>query len=110
MGMETLYRLQTPCLPFLPLFFTPLDGLPIWGQNQASRRVGDLNPCATWLIDIEKKGLLNGMLVRASLDKNTIFQTNVRSQQHLLTAIDRIGKVVQTPWHASMIFGDGEVI
>src|SRR6202012_4025809 len=84
MGMEGLDRLQSPRLAFLSLFLGPYDWLPVWRQNEPRAGVGDLDPVAAWLVDVEEKRLLDGVLVRAGLDVDAVLQKNIRRPQYIL--------------------------
>src|SRR6202522_3958134 len=54
-GMEGLNRFQPPRLSFLAVFLGPDNRLPVRRQNQPRPGIGDLDPVAAGLINIEEK-------------------------------------------------------
>src|SRR5690348_10330743 len=84
-NMERLDGLEPPGLPLLALGLGPADGLPVGRQDQARAGIGDLHTIAAGLIDVQEKGLLDGVFVRASLDFDPVLQENVGGEQHFLT-------------------------
>src|ERR1700722_12059650 len=94
-GVEGLDCLQAPGLAFLALLLGPDDRLPVRRQDQARAGVGDFDPVAAGLVDIEEEGLLNRVLVRAGLDLDAVFQENIGGAQDFLAAVQRVGDVVE---------------
>src|SRR5258708_15068493 len=77
MGMKRLDRLQSPRLPFLAFLLGPYDRLPVRRQDEPRAGIGDFDPVAAGLVDIKKKRLLDGMLVRAGLDIDAVLEEDV---------------------------------
>src|SRR5580704_9973246 len=102
-GVKGLDRLQPPRLTLLALFLGPDDRLPVRRQNQPRPGVSDLDPVAAGFIDIKEKGLLDGVLVRASLDVDAVLQEDIRGTQDVFAAVERVGEMVETAWCAGMI-------
>src|SRR5258708_14949765 len=94
--MKRLDRLQSPRLALLALLFGPYDRLPVRRQDEPRAGIGDFDPVAAGLVDIKKKRLLDGMLVRAGLDIDAVLEKNVGGAQDVLAAVERIGDVVET--------------
>src|SRR5271156_2222108 len=67
-GVEGLDRFQAPGLALLALLLGPDDRLPVRREDEARAGVGDLDPVAAGLVDIEEEGLLDRVLVRTGLD------------------------------------------
>jgi hypothetical protein len=63
MGMKRLDRLQPPRQTLLARLLGPHDRLPVRRQNETGAGIGDLNPIAAGLVDVEEKCLLDGVLV-----------------------------------------------
>src|SRR5579883_488441 len=95
MRMEALDRLEAPGLSLLALGFAPADRLPIRRQDQSSAGTGDFDAVAARLIDIEEKGLLHRMFVRAGLDEDAGFEENVGGAQDFLAAVERESDVMK---------------
>src|SRR6185437_13145851 len=93
-GVKRLDRLQPPCLPLLAFLLGPDDRLPIRRQDEARAGIGDFDPVAAGLVDIEEEGLLDGVLVRPGLDVDPVLQEDVGCTQDLLAAVERIGDVM----------------
>src|SRR3954453_5877111 len=93
--MKTLDRLQAPRLALLALFLGPNDRLPIRSQHQARAGVGDLDPVAAGLVNIEEEGLLDRVLVRPGLDEDAVLQEDVGRPQDVLAAVERVGDMVE---------------
>ena len=64
MGMKRLDRLQPPRLALLAFLLGPHDRFPVRRQDQAGAGIGDLDPVAAGLVDVEEECLLDGVLVR----------------------------------------------
>src|ERR1700687_1190840 len=94
-GMKRLDRLQPPRLSLLALFLGPDDRLPVRREDEASAGIGDLDPIAAGLVDVEKERLLDGMLVRPGLDEDTVLQEDVGGAQHVLAAVERVSRVME---------------
>src|SRR5512136_1772534 len=62
--VKRLDRLQAPGLTFPALGLAPHDRLPVRRKNQARPGVGDLKAITARFIHVEKKGLLDRVLVR----------------------------------------------
>src|ERR1700737_4307034 len=103
MGVKRLDRLHPPRLAFLALHLGPHDRLPVGCQDQARAGIGDLDPIAAGLVDVKKKCLLDGMLVRAGLDIHAVLEKDVGSAQDLLAAVERVGEVVEAARRIGMI-------
>src|SRR5882672_9243654 len=87
-GMKRLDRLQPPRLALPALLLGPDDRLPVRRENETGAGVGDLDPVATGFVHIEEERLLNGVLVRAGLDVDAVFQENVGGAQDVLAAVE----------------------
>src|SRR5216110_287165 len=101
--MERLDRLQPPGLALLALLLGPDDRLPVGREDEAGAGVGDLDAVAAGLIDIQEEGLLDRVLVRAGFDVDAVFQKDIGGAQNLLTAVERVGYVVEAACLAVMI-------
>src|ERR1700733_1826996 len=110
MGVEGLDGFQPPGLSLLALLLRPDDRLPIRRQNQPCAGIGDLDPVAAGLIDVEEEGLLDRVLVRASLDVDPILEENIRSPQNILAAVECVSEMVETAGRSGMIARIGEVV
>jgi len=75
--MKRLDRLQSPRLALLALLLGPYDRLPVRRQNEPGTGIGDFDPVAAGLVDVEEKRLLDGMLVRAGLDMDAVLEEDV---------------------------------
>src|SRR6202022_4921944 len=95
MGMKRLDRLQSPRLAFLALLLGPHDRLPVGREDQARAGIGDLHPIAAGLVDVKKKCLLDGVLVRAGLDMDAVLEKDIRGTQNLLAAVERVGDMME---------------
>src|SRR5437588_11621555 len=82
-GVKRLDGLQSPRLPLFALLLGPYDRLPVRCQDQPRAGIGDLDAIAAGLVDIEKEGLLDRMLVRTGLDIDVVLEKNVRGAQDL---------------------------
>ena len=72
MGMKRLDRLQPPRLALLALFLGPHDRLPVGREDETGAGVGDFDAVAAGLVDIEEECLLDGVLMRAGFDKDSV--------------------------------------
>src|SRR5665213_1552476 len=102
-GMEGLDGLESPRLSLLALLLGPHDRLPVRRQDKTGAGIGDLDAIAAGLVDVEKKGLLDGVLVRAGLDVDAVFEKDVGGAQHVLAAVKRIGDVMETSRGVGMV-------
>src|SRR5882757_1897249 len=102
-GMERLDRLQAPGLALLALLLGPHDRFPVRRQDEAGAGVGDLDPIAARLVDIEEEGLLDGVFVRTGLDVDAVLLKDVGGAQHVLAAVERIGDVMETAGLAEVV-------
>src|SRR5690349_22103132 len=109
MGVKRLDRFQAPRLSLLALLFGPDDRLPVRRQNETGPGIGDLDPVAARFVYIEKKGLLDGVLVRAGFDEDAVLQKDIGGTQHVFAAVERIGDVMETARRAGMILRIGEI-
>src|SRR4051794_39021302 len=110
MGMERLDRLQSPGLALLALFLGPDDRLPVRCQNETGSGIGDLDAVAAGLVDVEEESLLDGVLVRAGLDVDAVFEEDVGGTQHVLAAVERVGDVMEAAGLAEMVTRTGEIV
>src|SRR3954468_22573980 len=110
MRMERLDRLQSPGLALLALFLGPDDRLPVRRQNETCAGVGDFDAVAAGLVDVEKEGLLDRVLVRTGLDVNAVFEKDIGGAQDFLAAVERVGDVVEAAFFSEVIAGVGEVV
>src|SRR5690606_19600680 len=55
-------------------------------------------------------GALDGVLVRAGLDEDAVFEEDVGGAQHVLALVHRVGDVVEAAALAGMIFGVGDIV
>src|SRR5436190_9848489 len=88
-GVKALDRLQAPGLTLPALLLGPDDGLPVRCQDQASTGVGHLDAVAAGLVDVEKEGLLDRVLVRSRFDEHAVLEEAVGRAQAVLTAVER---------------------
>src|SRR3984885_9988588 len=102
-GVKGLDRLQPPRLPLLALLLGPDDRLPVRRQDQPRPGIGDLDPVAAGLINIEEKSLLDGVLVRTSLDVDPVLQEDIRGTQDVFAAVERVGEMMEAAGRAGMI-------
>ena len=101
--------LVAPGLALAALGLAPLDRPPS-GASRARARFGDLNPVAAGLPDVEEKGLLHGVLVRAGLDMDAALKKMYRRAQDVLAAVEREGDVMEAPLHAVGLARIGEIV
>ncbi len=109
-GVECLDRLEAPRLTFLALGLGPDDGLPVGGEHQSSACIVDLDPVAAGLVDVQKEGLLHGVLVWAGLDAHAVLEADVGGAQHLFLGIDGPRRVMETAVRAVVIGGERDVV
>src|SRR5208337_985370 len=109
-GVERIDGLQAPRLTFFALGLGPANRLPVWRQNQPRSGVSYLHAIASGLVDIQEKGLLDGVLVWPGFDVHAIFQANVRGQKDFFAAVDRIGEVMKAPAGPGVVARVGEVV
>src|SRR5687767_1813071 len=82
--VEGLDRLEAPRLSLLPLGLGPHDRFPVGREHQPRAGAVELDAVAAGLVDVEEEGLLHGVLVRAGLDVDAVFEADVRRAQHLV--------------------------
>src|ERR1051326_9108655 len=102
--MERFNGFQSPSLAFLPFGLGPPDGFAIGRQNQASAGIGDLHAASAGFQNIEKKGLLDGVLVPAGLDLDAVLQEDIGCEQNFLAAVYGVRDVMKTALGSSGIF------
>src|SRR5229473_1890331 len=90
-GVERLDGLKPPRLALLALLLGPHDRLPVRRQDETGAGVGDLDPVAAGLVDVEEKCLLDRMLVRAGLDEDAVLQKDIGRAQNVLATVERVG-------------------
>src|SRR5260370_37560360 len=95
--MKRLDRLQPPRLALPALLLGPHDRLPVRRQNETGAGVGDFDAVAAGLVDVEEKRLLDGVLVRTGLDEDAVLREDVGGWQGFLSAVGRVGDVMETP-------------
>src|ERR1700750_1219511 len=108
--MKRLDRLPPPRLAPLALFLGPDDRLPVRCEDEAGAGVGDLDAVAAGFVDVEEEGLLDGMLVRPGLDIDAVFEKDIGGAQYVLTAVERIGDVMETSRRVGVIVRIGKVV
>src|SRR5690349_17543689 len=109
-NVEGLDGLESPGLALFPLGLGPADGLPVGRQNQARAGVGDLHAVSPGLVNIQEKRLLDGVLVRAGLDLDSVLQENIGGEQNFLAAVDRVGYVMEAALGSSRVLGIRKVV
>jgi hypothetical protein len=109
-GVEALDGLQPPGLALLALGLGPGDGLPIGIEDQAGAGIRDLDAISGRLVDIEKEGLLDGVLVRAGLDEDAVLEEDVGSLENVLALVGSVGDVVKAALTADDIARVGDVV
>src|SRR5271165_2566619 len=109
-GMEAFDRFQTPGLALPAFCLRPANGLPVRCQDQSCAGIGDLDAMPTGFEDVEKERLLDCVLVWPRLDGDAGFQENVSGTQDVLAAVQRVGDVVEAPFHAVCFLGVSEVV
>src|SRR5262245_42860444 len=108
--MKCLYRLQAPRLSLLALSLGPGDAPPVGCQPEPRTSGGYLAPVAPWFVHVEKKGLLDCMLVGPGLDVNAILEKNIGGTKHILARIEREGDVVQAALGAGVVARVGKIV
>src|ERR1700730_8018591 len=103
MGMKRLDRLPPPRLALLAFLLGPHDRLPVRREDQAGAGVGDFDPVAAGVADIEEEGLLERVLGRAGFDIDPVLEKNVGGAQNLFAAVERVGDVVKAAHLAEMV-------
>lgn len=110
MHMKGRHNLQSPRLALLALLLRPHDRLLVWREDEARAGSGDLETVPTRLVGVEEEGLLDGVLVRPRLDEHVLFEADVGRAQHLFTAVDGVGDVMEEAARAGVTFDDGDVV
>ena len=101
--VEGLDGLQPPGLALGPLGLGPGNRAPVRRQHQPRDRVGQLDPVAAGLVDVQEERLLDGVLVRAGLDEHAVVQADVRGAQDVVPGVGRERDVVQPPGAAGPV-------
>src|SRR5581483_8928987 len=109
-GMEGPDRLQSPRLAFFAFGFRPGDRLPVRRKDQPCAGAGYLDSVPTRLVYVEKKCLLDRVLVRSRLDIDAILEKYVGSAQHILACVQGKRHVMQAPVGARIVARISEVI
>ena len=65
------------------------------GEDQPGAGIGELDPVAGGLPDIEEEGALDGVLVRPGLDVDAVLEEDVGGAQDVLALVDGVGEVVE---------------
>ena len=94
-GMKRLDGFQSPGLAFLSVLLRPRDRFPVGGQNQAGTGVRNFHSVAAGLVDVQKEGLLDGVLMWSRFNVDSAIQKNVRRTQDILTAVHRVGEMMK---------------
>src|ERR1700760_622230 len=102
-GVKGCDGLQSPRLPFLAFLLGPDDRLPVRRQDQPRPGIGDFDPVAAGLIDVEKEGLLDRMLVRAGLDIDPVLEKDVGGAQDVFAAVERVSEMMEAARRAGMV-------
>src|SRR3954471_23160081 len=110
MRVERFDRLQSPRLPLRPLGFTPHDRLPIRREDQPRPGIGHFDAIAARLVDVQKKGLLDRVLMRAGLDEHTILEKDIGGAQNFFAAVERVSDVMKAPARAGVVARIGEIV
>jgi len=97
-------------LALFALFLRPGNRLPVRRQQQACTGIGHFDPITAGLVDIEKEGLLDRVLVWPGLDVDAVFQKDIGRFQHILAAIERVGDVVEATFDAMRFARVGEIV
>ena len=95
--MEALHRLQTPGLSLLAFFKRPHDWFVIGSQDQSGSAVRNFYAVAARFVEVEKKGLLDRVLMGTGFDMDAVLQGDIGGYEHFFTAIDRVGNMVKSP-------------
>src|SRR5262245_23803420 len=103
MRVERLDGLESPRLSLLPLGLIPDDRLPIRREHQTRTGVIEFDAIAAGLVDIEKERLLDGVLVRSSLDVNAVLETDVRGTKDLVFRIHRPRRVMEAAMRSVVV-------
>src|SRR6478735_4338849 len=93
--MERLDGFHAPGLPFAALLLAPLDHGRVRVKQQAGAGVGQFDPVAAGLPDIQEERLVDGVLVRTGLDVDAVFKEDVRGLQDVLAGIGGERHVVE---------------
>src|ERR1700684_2434686 len=86
MRMARRDRGQAPRLAPGSLGLGPGDGLPVGREDQPRTGIAQFDPVPAWLVDVQEEGLLDGVLMRAGLDEDALFEADVRGPQECLPA------------------------
>src|ERR1700730_6887835 len=109
-AMKRLNGFEAPRLALLAFLPRPGDRFPVRSQDQARTCVRDFHPIATRFVDIEEKGLLDGVFVRARFDVDTVLQENIGGTENVLTAVDDVGEVMEAAVRPGVVERVGEVV
>src|ERR1700730_14828028 len=101
--MKRLDRLQPPRLALLALLLGPHDRLPVGREDETGTGISDLDAVAAGLVDVKKKCLLDGVLVRAGLDMDAVLEKDIRGTQNLLAAVERVGDMMEAAGRIGVI-------
>ena len=108
--MKRFDSFQAPGLAFLAFGLAPANRFPIGRENQTRSGITNLHAVPAGFIHIQKKSLLDSVLVRTGLDVDTIFQADIRGQQHFFPAINRVCYMVKSSLRSGVVARVGEVI
>src|SRR6185437_1434392 len=103
-------RRQAPCLSSCALGLGPGDRLPVGREHQPGAGVAQLDPVTAGLIDIQEKGLLDRVLVRAGLDEYLPVDADVGGLEYVFSRIGRECDVVQPSIRLGPVVGIDEVV
>ena len=109
-GVEGLDRLQPPGLALLAVGLGPDHRLPVGREDQPGAGIGQFDPVARRLPDIEEERALDRVLVRAGLDMDAVLQEDVGGAQDVLALVGGIGDMVQPAMAAAALFGADQIV
>src|SRR3989441_6167163 len=108
--VEAFDRLQSPGLALLAVGFCPDDRRPVRCEHEPRAGAVDLDAIAARLVDVQKEGLLDGVLVRARLDVHAVLEEDVGRPKDVLPGIHRIREMVESAAGAVVIGGERKVV
>src|ERR1700685_1232992 len=104
-----MYGLQAPCLTLGPFSLAPDNRLPVRVKNQVPASP-DFESISSRFITIQKEGLTDGVLVRASFNRDAVFNQYVGGLQDVFAAVHEIGEMMKPIFCATSIEGDRQII
>jgi hypothetical protein len=72
--------------------------------------IGDFDPVAGRLVDIEEERALDGVLVGAGFDEDAILEEDVGGAQDIVALVGGVGNMMKAAAHPGMVLGHRHVV